>query len=351
MTTSIGAAPLYVPRFYGYDSSGNPLSGGKVETYVAGSSTPLATYPTFADAIAGTNANANPVILDAAGSGAIFLQTGAMYKVIVKDSSGVVQYTADNFNSAETIGLNGMSPLSLSSDRIPFATLAALQSVTLAYALPSGTQFTVTSTPATDYTGALGVGRRVNLVSASGSTLGTITSSSYAAGVTTVNIVNDSTAPTAPLASVALGLLDYAFPMYLDPRTAMSVIKNGNQTGFAAATKVATWSVELDTNSEWSAVNNNWVCKYPGKYLVMVTGYIQDTGVSQAVDFSIFKNGAQVALSRQTTSGVASAPNTYTVQHILSCSATDTIDVRLAGTANTTIAGSIATALSISRIP
>ena len=60
-----------------FDDSGNPLTGGKVYTYAAGTTTPAATYTTSA----GTVANTNPIILDAAGRtpNEIWLPVGVLY--------------------------------------------------------------------------------------------------------------------------------------------------------------------------------------------------------------------------------------------------------------------------------
>ena len=57
------------PKFTGLDNDGNPLSGGKVYFYSAGTSTPLDTYTSSAL----TSANANPVVLDSAGRATIYL--------------------------------------------------------------------------------------------------------------------------------------------------------------------------------------------------------------------------------------------------------------------------------------
>ena len=51
------------PKFTGLDNDGNPLSGGKVYFYSAGTSSPRDTYTTSALNVA----NANPVVLDSAG--------------------------------------------------------------------------------------------------------------------------------------------------------------------------------------------------------------------------------------------------------------------------------------------
>lgn len=94
MATSSFAAPVYVPRFRALDLNGDPLTGGKLYSYEAGTTTPLATYPTYADALAGTNANANPVVLDANGEASVFGQA-LPYKFILRDSADTVQWTQD----------------------------------------------------------------------------------------------------------------------------------------------------------------------------------------------------------------------------------------------------------------
>jgi hypothetical protein len=71
----------YVQGGFFSNSSGSPLALGKICTTVSGTSTNLATYPTYADAVAGTNANANPVVLDAFGRANIWLQGGTAYRI------------------------------------------------------------------------------------------------------------------------------------------------------------------------------------------------------------------------------------------------------------------------------
>lgn len=67
------------------DANGNPLSGGKIYTYLAGTTTPQATYT---DSTGGTP-NTNPVILDSSGRAAIWLDPTLSYKFVLKDSSDV----------------------------------------------------------------------------------------------------------------------------------------------------------------------------------------------------------------------------------------------------------------------
>lgn len=80
-----------------FDDNGSPLSGGKLYTYLAGTTTPAATYTS----LSGLTANANPIILDAAGRPAqeVWLTSGVSYKFVVKTSTDVTIRTYDNLCS------------------------------------------------------------------------------------------------------------------------------------------------------------------------------------------------------------------------------------------------------------
>lgn len=77
-----------------FDDSGNVLSGGKVYTYQAGTTTPAATY---IDNL-GASVNSNPVVLDAAGRtpAEIWLPAGDRFKFVVKTSTDTLIGTYDN---------------------------------------------------------------------------------------------------------------------------------------------------------------------------------------------------------------------------------------------------------------
>jgi hypothetical protein len=84
-------------KFQGFDSSGNPLSAGKLCSYAAGTLTPLATYTTQA----GDVANAVEVTLDSAGRASVWL--GAVsYRMILKNSAGTTIWDVDNISPAES---------------------------------------------------------------------------------------------------------------------------------------------------------------------------------------------------------------------------------------------------------
>lgn len=233
MATSTYGFPLTYPRFKAFTSSNAPGAGYALETYVAGSAVPLATYPTYADALAGTNANANPVIMNAQGEATIFGQGGQAYKLILKDGPG-------------------------------------------------------------------------------GATLWTVD---------------------------AIVLTDV-------PKSQTTVIKNGNQLGMAAATKIVTWTVEVDALNEWSAVNNRWTATYAGKYCVWLKESMQDSAGAQVVTAFIYKNGGAVdgASTRTPAAAVGTTVNTF---YTWIAAAGDTIEVYGQGSANTQVNTGTGTRLMI----
>jgi hypothetical protein len=83
-----------------FDNNGNPLTGGKLYSYVAGTTTPQATYTSSV----GTVAHSNPIILDAGGrvpGGEIWLTDGLQYKFVLKNANDVLIGTYDNI-----VGIN-----------------------------------------------------------------------------------------------------------------------------------------------------------------------------------------------------------------------------------------------------
>jgi hypothetical protein len=80
------------------DNSGNVLTGGKIFTYAAGTTTPQATYTTSA----GNIPHSNPIILDASGrvpGGEIWIVNGLSYKFVLETSTGVLIATYDNVSN------------------------------------------------------------------------------------------------------------------------------------------------------------------------------------------------------------------------------------------------------------
>lgn len=91
------------PKFTGLDDNGNPLSAGKLYTYAAGTTTPLATWPQVT--LTPGQENANPIILDAAGRATIFLSPTS-YKFILKTSADVTIWTQDNIGAVPATNID-----------------------------------------------------------------------------------------------------------------------------------------------------------------------------------------------------------------------------------------------------
>ena len=78
------------------------LSGGKLYTYAAGTTTKIATYRTYSDATATTNPNTNPIILNARGEASVVLTASS--KLVLKDANDATIWTVDNIDAASEGG-------------------------------------------------------------------------------------------------------------------------------------------------------------------------------------------------------------------------------------------------------
>lgn len=167
-----------------FSNAGILLSGGKIETYLAGSTTPATTYTSPS----GTVAQANPIILNVRGEvdNLIYLTTGISYKFILKDASNNILRTYDN--------IEGVNDSSLTIDQWVNSGVTPV--------FVNATQFTL----AGDQTSAFHVNRRVKLLVTAGTVYGYISASVFGA-LTTVTVVLDSGVLDSGLSSVQLGLI------------------------------------------------------------------------------------------------------------------------------------------------
>lgn len=90
---SVALSPVF-NGWQGFSINGLPLAGGLLNTYAAGTSTPLAT---FTDS-SGLTPNSNPIQLGSDGwpPSEIWLTTGVAYKFVLTDSLGLNPKTFDN---------------------------------------------------------------------------------------------------------------------------------------------------------------------------------------------------------------------------------------------------------------
>lgn len=169
-----------------FDANGDPLTGGKIETYLAGSSTPAATYVDDT----GVTPQSNPIILNSLGYptlGPIWLTGGVSYKFVIKDANDVTLRTIDD--------ISGVNDASVSQSEW------VTSGFTPTYI--SATSFSVPG----DQTAILQINRRLRTTNTSGFIYSTITNSVFAAGITTVTVSNDSGSLDAGLTIVDYALL------------------------------------------------------------------------------------------------------------------------------------------------
>lgn len=169
-----------------FDANGDPLSGGLIEVYLAGSSTPATTTSDKAGAVP----NTWPITLNTLGlntQGAVWITGGSAYKYVIKNAAGVTLRTIDN--------ISGINDTTVAIDQwIPYQG-------TPTYV--SATSFTV----AGDQTQIFQQGRRVRTLNTGGLITSTIVSSTYGAPNTTVTVANDSGVLDAGLSQVSYGII------------------------------------------------------------------------------------------------------------------------------------------------
>lgn len=182
-------------QYFGTDANGDPLSGYKVFTYGAGSSTKKNTYQDSG----GVTAHANPIVLNTLGfpTAPIWLTEGQTYKLVIASPNdtdppaGSVR-TFDNISGVNDSGTvtqdqwvaSGLTPTYIAA-----------------------TQFSLTG----DQTSTFHVGRRLKTTNSGGTIYSTITASAYSS-VTTITVVNDSGTLDAGLSAVSYGVLSVTNP-------------------------------------------------------------------------------------------------------------------------------------------
>jgi len=202
-----------------FDDNGDPLNGGKLFCYEAGTTTNKTTYQDDA----GLSAHANPIILDSAGRAPeeVWGTTGA-YKLVLKTSADSIIWTRDDI-----AGINDTAETAASE--------WIASGLTPTYV--SATSFTL----AGDQTTIFHVGRRIKTADTGGTDYATITASSYSDPTTTLTVnVDGAGAIDSGLSSVQYGLISRANSSitgeWVEPAYA-----SGNFT----ATGGGTWSVDL----------------------------------------------------------------------------------------------------------
>ena len=111
-----------------FDNNGDPLAGGKLWTYGAGTASPTTTYTTYE----GSVAQANPIILDSAGrvtTSGIWLIVDTAYKFVLKNSLDTTIATWDHVTGASDSTVTTAALATLTTD------VAALDAIGNCYVL------------------------------------------------------------------------------------------------------------------------------------------------------------------------------------------------------------------------
>jgi len=102
---AVNLSPIGGAGWQFFDNDGVPLSGGLIYTYLAGTSTPQATYTSAS----GTIQNSNPIVLNSAGRppSEIWLTSGISYKFVLKTATFVQIWSMDNLQGLPSAGQEG----------------------------------------------------------------------------------------------------------------------------------------------------------------------------------------------------------------------------------------------------
>jgi hypothetical protein len=225
-------APIFDLGAQFFTNQGVILAGGKIQVYAGGTTTP---QDTWTDATLGVK-NANPIILNSAGrlSTGVWLQSGLTYKFVLQDSTGATVGQPLDY----VVGID--DPAVTSSQWVPM-------SATPTYV--SSSSFTM---PA-DQTGTLHVGRRIQATVTAGVVYGTILTSSFGGGTTTVTLTMDSTGLDSGLSLVNVAGLDSVnspVPITVAMTTAMQRQSyTGFSTGGTATAYTLTPSPAITSNT------------------------------------------------------------------------------------------------------
>lgn len=108
------------PRFVVLNAAGKPISGALLNTYIAGTTTPIATYSD----VALTVANANPIVANSSGQiGPVFLSPGSSYKFVFTNPDASALFTQDNIaagGGATNTDIIGVAGEALTANKVAY---------------------------------------------------------------------------------------------------------------------------------------------------------------------------------------------------------------------------------------
>lgn len=276
---SLGLSPIGNDAPF-VDANGDPLSGGKLYVYLAGSATPATTYQD-AD---GTTPNSNPIVLNSNGYPAsggsvveIWLTESASYLFELKTSADVLVWSRDDIEVINDVSVaqdqwvTGPTPTYISA--VSFSLVG-------------------------DQTSTFHIGRRLKSSNTGGTVYSTIVNSAFSV-VTTVTVVNDAGASLdSGMSSVSYGLLSAANPS--EPAIGAEYICQGRLT-LTSGTPVTTADVTAAETVYFAPFRGNKVDIYDATAARWVRYAFSELSVdvpdaTQMSDVFIYNNAGTLTL-------------------------------------------------------
>lgn len=171
--------PLLTEKQTFFDANSNELGGGKLFVYLAGTTTKATSYAETD----GVSANSNPIVLNSRGEvpNGLYVEGGNLYKLVLAPSTDTDPPTSPIWTRDDLSPINYVAPSAISEWQTSGA--VATQTGASTFTVPGDQRLTFQ------------VGRRVRAVITAAPQLsyGTISASSFGAGVTTVTLSPIST--------------------------------------------------------------------------------------------------------------------------------------------------------------
>jgi len=214
------------------DANGDPMVGGTISTFLAGTST---TATTYTDDTGGTSQGV-VMTLNSLGlptNGPVWMLGGVPLKFIIKNAAGVTQSTFDD--------ISGIGDTATAQDEW-----------TLYGAAPtyiSATSFSVVG----DQTNTFQVLRKLKSTNSGGTTYSTIATSAFAAGVTTVTVTNTSGTLDSGMSAVSYGLLSATNPSV--PESATGKLLRVAADAAAVRAVIPISSVRVQSSNGYGSTN------------------------------------------------------------------------------------------------
>ena len=184
----------------------------------------------------------------------------------------------------------------------------------------AATQFKVVGV---DVSAVYHVGRRVKVVHNGGATTsyGTVSAVAFSTDTTITLAIDGGASLVSTITAVSYGLLSFANPSYLDPRSQVvaAVGSNITYTKGTPLNPIAFNSNRLDTLSEYDAVTNHrFTAKHPGIYWVQSHIQFQQSSSDTNLDIDLIvrKNGTQLFQNSNTGIVPGAVDNVATVDCI-----------------------------------